>query len=45
MFDPSTQERTYQDIRDILSKNRVGFKESSETYPDGKFKRFTVETI
>lgn len=42
--DPSTIERTYEDIERILRGNRQPFKEVEEKTPSGTFKSFVIET-
>lgn len=44
MLVPELQHRTYEDIFEILKSNPETFVTYEEKYPNGKFKKFIVET-
>ena len=42
--DPSTIQRTYEDIESILGKDNVKYSIHEEHRPDGKFKSYSIST-
>lgn len=44
IFDPSEVKRRYDDIEEILGKNKVNYKTHEERNDNGTFRLYTVQT-